>query len=67
MLVGLAAMRHQRVAARVSDLALSTRLGLPWGLDALRQRLDAVTPTSLAAALRRIGIEAPLRVTVHPR
>ncbi len=67
MLLGLSAMRSQRVMARASDLALLTRLGLPWGLPALEDRLNAVTGARTTEVLQRIGLHRAVGVTVHPR
>ena len=67
MLHGLAAMRQQRVIGRASDLAHAARFGLPYGLDALRQRLDEVTPQRVRDALQRIGVADPVRATVLPK
>jgi zinc protease len=67
MVAGLAAMRHQRVAGRASDLAWSARTGHEFGLDALRGRLAAVTPARVRSVLARIGLERPLKVVVLPR
>ncbi|MEQ1502585.1 MAG: pitrilysin family protein [Myxococcota bacterium] len=67
MMYGLAAMRHQRVSARASDLAWSTRFGQPYGLDALKQRLTAVTPTQVRDALRALAFGDAVRVLVRPK
>jgi zinc protease len=67
MVRGLAAMRLQRVAARVSDLAFATRFGVPYGLAALEQRLAEVSPRTIVDALGRIGLADPIQVVVRPR
>lgn len=67
MMRGLAAMRLQRVAARASDLAFAERFGVPYGLDALDERLRAVSAERVAQALQRIAIAEPSIVVVTPR
>jgi len=67
MLVGQAAMRLQRVSGRASELAWAERMGRPAGLDALRERLEAVTPTTVQAALERLGLDDAVIVRVLPR
>jgi zinc protease len=67
MLAGLAAMRHQRVSGRASDLAWATRFDLPFGLASLRERLAAVTPAGIRGALQQLNVGRPARVIVRPR
>jgi zinc protease len=67
MVAGLAAMRHQRVAGRASDLAWAVRTGQEYGLPALRARLAAVRPEDVQRVLERIGLDHPLKVVVLPR
>ncbi|MEQ1566584.1 MAG: pitrilysin family protein, partial [Myxococcota bacterium] len=66
MVHGLSAMRLQRVAGRAHDLGWATRFGLPYGLPALAERLQRVTPADVARVLRQIGITDPVRVVVRP-
>lgn len=67
MIHGLAAMRHQRVAGRAYDLAWSTRFEQPYGLPSLKERLAAVTPATVQAALQKLGLDDPIRITVLPK
>jgi len=67
MVAGLAAMRHQRVAGRASDLAWALRTGHEFGLPALRAKLAAVGVDDVRRVLGRIGLDRPLKVVVLPR
>ncbi|MEO0600479.1 MAG: pitrilysin family protein [Myxococcota bacterium] len=67
MIVGQAAMRLQRVAGRAAELAWSERLGRPVGVDALRERLAAVTPETVQQALERLRLHEAVTVRVLPR
>jgi zinc protease len=67
MIHGLSAMRLQRGIGRAYDLAWSERFGLPYGLAALKQRLDAVTPGAVREALQSIGLADPVKVVVRPK
>ncbi len=67
MIHGLAAMRHERVLGRATDLAWSVYSGRPYGLDALRARLDAVTPEVVRDALARLELARAVEVVVLPR
>jgi zinc protease len=66
MLLGLEAMRLQRVSGRAADLARATRTGQPPGRAALAQRLEAVTPDRVLEVCRSLGLDAPTVVTVLP-
>ncbi len=67
MIVGQAAMRLQRVAGRASELAWSERLGREIGVDALRARLERVTPAAVREALGRLDLAEAITVRVLPR
>ncbi len=66
MLVGQAAMGLQRASGRAADVALSDRLGLPSGIDALRQALGALTPEDVHAAYAALWEGEPAVVVVEP-
>lgn len=55
LLRGGVAMRRQRVVGRASDLAWATHLDRPYDLPGLRERLDALTPDAIRAALQAVA------------
>jgi zinc protease len=66
MLLGLEAMRLQRVSGRAADLARCARTGQTPGRAALAARLEAVTPARVLEVCRRLRLDAPTLVTVLP-
>ncbi len=66
MLLGLEAMRLQRVSGRASDLARAHRVGEEPGRAALAARLEAVTPARVREVARALGLDAPVVVNVLP-
>lgn len=67
MLLGLEAMRLQRVSGRAAEQARCARTGQAPGRAALEARLAAVTPERLLAACRSWGLDAPTVVKVLPQ
>ena len=66
LVAGLAAMGQQRVLGRASRVASAVRFDRPWGLEALRQRLEATGADDVRGALQRLDLDAALTVTVRP-
>jgi zinc protease len=55
MIVGLVAMRRQRVVGRASDLAWSTFTDRPFSFDELRQRLLSLGPGDVVEAMEELS------------
>jgi zinc protease len=66
MMAGQAAMSLQRASARASELAATTHLGLPYGVDAFRRRLSAVSVEDVQDHFRHAALADGLRVIVRP-
>ena len=66
MVAGLAAMAHQRVTSRASNLARAILAGQEYGLPPLEAALAQVTPDQVRTALQRLQLGNALRVTVRP-
>ena len=67
MLNGHTAMSAQRVSWRAAAAGLGTLYGIPWGLEATRGALSAVTRQGVMDALERVNPSGALELVVRPR